>query len=90
MSKDYFDIDEEDDLPRPAICIRSDNSVWGGGGDPDHKLTIGKIYIVSRMIVEGFYTLLKIKGFNEYFNSVLFRDLTKSERKKWEKEHNEK
>ena len=72
-----------DSTPRPVMCIRSDNDVWKGGGDPHHKLTVGKIYNASSIVDCGDYTLIYLPELDEEFNSVLFRELTKKERKNY-------
>ena len=77
-----------DSTPRPVMCIRSDNDVWKGGGDPRHKLTVGKIYNASSIVDCGDYTLIYFPELDEEFNSVLFRELTKKERKNYIKNNN--
>lgn len=63
------------DTPRKIVCERSDSKVWKSGGDPDHKLTVGREYELERVDIYDDYTLLSIKGFDEQFNSVLFEEV---------------
>ena len=70
----YKEFNEMDPTPREAMCIRSDNEVYEGGGDPDHKLMEGAIYFVESVHVFKWHTILHIRGVGD-FNSVLFAEL---------------
>lgn len=70
----YKEFNESDLTPREAMCIRSDNEAYGGGGDPDHKLMEGAIYFVDSVHVFKWHTTLHIRGVGD-FNSVLFAEL---------------
>lgn len=63
------------DKPRKIVCERSDNNVWKGGGDPNHKLKVGQEYELEDVAVFSDYTLIKLKGFDDWFNSVLFEEV---------------
>ena len=89
MSSDIYknlEIDFDNPNGRPVMCVRSDNDVWQGGGDPKHKLKVGQIYNALCVEDEGCHTNVYIKELdNEAFNSVLFRELSKKELKAYNK-----
>lgn len=61
--------------PRTIKCVRSDTDVWKAGGDKYHKLTVGQEYELENHEVFSDYTLVKVKGIDDWFNSVLFDEL---------------
>ena len=89
MSTDIYKnlhIDFDNPNGRPVMCVRSDNEVWQGGGDPNHKLKVGQIYNASYIQDEGCHTNVYIEELdNEAFNSVLFRELSRKELKAYNK-----
>ena len=70
----YKEFDVLNTTPREVVCIRSDNDVYGGGGDYMHRLTVGKTYFVECVCVFNCHTILHIRDFGA-FNSVLFAEL---------------
>ena len=73
---DINPIDIDNPLPRDVICIRSDCDTWGGGGDYNNELEIGRTYRVIDFKVGGYSTQIFIKELDKWFNSVLFNELS--------------
>lgn len=73
METEGFDIWNH--TPRKIKCVRSDNNVWKGGGDRNHELTVDQEYDLEEHEVFSDYTLVKVKGIDTWFNSVLFDEV---------------
>lgn len=74
-------LDIHNPKPRKVQCTQSTDNVWKSGGDYKHELVVGNIYELEQVDVHGDYTLLKIKGFDNWFNSVLFTEVYDEETK---------
>lgn len=74
MSAIDNDLDIRNPNPRKMICTQSTDNVWKSGGDYKHELIVGKTYELEQIDVHSDFTLLKIKGFDNWFNSVLFTE----------------
>lgn len=67
-------IDLRNGKPRTIICIRSENVTPKYGSDNEPFLIPGCPYELEEIDVHGNYTLLKVKGFDNWFNSDLFTE----------------
>lgn len=61
--------------PREIKCVRDDD-VWGGGGENNHLLEVGKEYTLEDIIVYSWHTIVYIEKFSDMeFNSVAFEEI---------------
>ena len=61
--------------PRNIVCVNSEPIPMIGYGDDKHELEVDKEYELEAHTVYSCYTLVKVKGINTVFNSVLFGEL---------------
>lgn len=63
------------DHPRKVICADDTSDIpMIGHGDTKHELEVGREYEVESVEVYSSYTLVKLKGIDTWFNSVLFAE----------------
>lgn len=63
-------------LPRKVRCISTDTS-YGMmvNSQYNSELELNKIYTVTQIDVDSWFTLVSLEGFKHRFNSVVFEEL---------------
>ena len=78
MAKSELELPEFDIFnpsERTVICEDNTKNIpMIGHGDVNGVLTVGKEYEVESVEVHSSYTLVKLKGIDDMFNSVLFAE----------------